>query len=96
MLLFLLPGSFLLRFDIRMFLALLFQGPPRTSGPTPSSNRALPENLLPQPPRASVGFLGNPRTKYRIDLSRNSNVPPGSKIVSHNSASSSGSGSSSA
>ena len=89
--LFLLPGSFLLRFDIRMFLALLFQDPPRTSGPTPSSNRALPENLLPQPPRASVGCVGNPRTKYWIDLrlSRNSNVPPGSKVVSHNSASSS-------
>jgi hypothetical protein len=71
MLLFLLPGAFLLRLAARKFLVSLLNEPPRntrTLDRTPFPERELPKNLLPRHPGVPVGRVGNPRSNSGMDL----------------------------
>ena len=62
-------ASFLLRFETRSLLALLFQEPPRiTSDSTPIRQRELRKQLLAQTPGIPGGRVPNPRVNSRSNL----------------------------
>jgi len=65
-----LPGLFLLRFETRTFLGLLFQDPPRRTGPAlPGlAESMIPEELPPQTCCITVFGMRNPGAYPRCDV----------------------------